>query len=292
MVTPASLSRRHFLRMLAAAGFAAPAVAHAADEQATLELLVEAKGWGAAAPADLRTLLLAAAGEIWRWCPGERIRPIRVYHRPDFPQTDFRRDWGGRIRIGLATEEGGWAQMAFQFGHEFVHALAQHSAAARRSWHPPRHSNLWFEECLCEAGSLFVLRRLAAGWQVAPPAPQWRPTAAAFADYAAQRLARADHQLPAGRSFADWFRSNEPALRENHALRARNVIIARQLLSLLEAEPAGWKAACYLNLGKRQHGKSRAQYFAEWQSASPAAQRPFVARVAAVFPPTAEAAAR
>jgi len=280
---PAAFSRRRFLLTLATAGFAAPRAAESADEKATLEILVDKGGWGAASTADIRTVALAAAREIWRWCPDQLLRPIRVYHRRDFPQTDFLHDWRGRIGIGLAAEDTRWAQMAFQFGHEFCHALAQHSAAAKRSWHPPRHANLWFEECLCEVGSLFVLRRLAAEWRTAPPYPQWRTYADALASYAAERLARPDHQLPAELTFADWFRSNEPALRQNHALRARNVIVARQMLPLFEAEPTGWEALCFLNLGKREHGKPLAQHLTEWQTASPAARRPFVGRVAAVF---------
>ncbi len=276
-------TRRRFLRTLVAAGLAAPAVAHSAEEKATLEILVDAKGWGAAAPADIRAVLLGAAQEIWRWCPGEMIRPIRVYHRTDFPQTDFMHDWRGRIRIGLASQDTRWAQMAFQFAHEFIHALAQHSAAARRAWRTPRHANLWFEECLCETASLFVLRRMAAMWSANPPYPQWRGYAPELAKYATERLARPDHQLPDGRGFNDWFREHESALRTNPAQRAKNVIVARQMLPLFEAEPAGWEAACYLNLGRRDREKPRAQHFAEWQTASPASLRPFVERVTALF---------
>lgn len=280
---PTPLSRRQFLGALAAASLATPRSAQSAEESASLEILVDKGAWGAASPADIRTVLLAAAGEIWRHCPAQRIKPIRVYHRDDFPLTDFLHDLRGRIRIGLAAEDTRWAQMAFQFAHEFCHALAQHSAAARRAWRTPRHSNLWFEEALCETASLFVLRRLAAAWRAQPPQPQWRTYATAFADYAAERLARPDHQLPADRQFAEWFSSNEPSLRENAAQRAKDVIIARQMLPLFEAEPAGWEAACYLNLGARKQGKPLAQYFAEWQTASPAALRPFLARVGRLF---------
>jgi hypothetical protein len=281
-----SVSRRRFLHALTAAGLIAPGVAQAATEKTTLEILVDNGGWGTASTTDIRTVLRTSAQEIWRWCPGQLIRPIRVYHRDDFPQTDFLHDWRGRIRVGLASEDTRWAQMAFQFGHEFCHVLAQHSAAAKRSWHPPRHANLWFEECLCETGSLFVLRRLAAAWRSEPPYPQWHSYADALAAYATERLARADHQLPAGVSFSAWFRENASELVENHALRAKNVIIARQMLPLFEAEPEGWEALCYLNLGQREQGKPRAQHFAEWQNAAPAELRPFIARLVALFPQT------
>jgi hypothetical protein len=287
-----SFSRRRFVRTLAAAGLLAPGVAHAAKEKTALEILVDKDGWGSASPLDIRTVLFAGALEIWRWCPGQLLRPIRVYHREDFPQTDFLHDWRGRIRIGLASEDTRWAQMAFQFGHEFCHALAQHSAAAKRSWHPPRHANLWFEECLCETGSLFVLQRLANRWRTEPPYPQWRSYASALADYASDRLARPDHQIGDDRKFPEWFRNNEAELRENAMLRARNVIIARQLLPLFEGEPIGWGALGYLNLGQRQHGKPLAQHLTEWRAASPAPLRPFIGRIAALFGLEAEKAGR
>jgi hypothetical protein len=154
---------------------------------------------------------------------------------------------------------------------------------ALHGWHPPRHANLWFEESLCETSSLFVLRRLAVTWQQSAPYDSWRSYAPAIAKYAADRLARPEHQLPADIPFLAWFRQNEPALRENAILREKDVIIASQMLPLFEAEPAGWAAACYLNLGARQQGKSLTQHFSEWQNNSPPALRPFLARLSALF---------
>ena len=104
-----------------------------------------------------------------------------------------------------------------------------------------------------------------------------------MAAYATDRLAKPEHQLPADTTFLAWFRQNEPALRANSMLREKNVIIARQLLPLFEADPAGWPAVCYLNLGAHQQGKPLAQHFAEWQANSPAELRPFLTRLTALF---------
>ncbi|MEP6667883.1 MAG: hypothetical protein ABJF10_01950 [Chthoniobacter sp.] len=277
------LSRRRFLASLAAASVALPRAAHAIADSATLEIIVENGGWGKAAPADIRAVLLSTANELWQHCPGQRIKPIRVYHRPNFPQTDFVHDWRGRVRIGLNIEDARWAQMIFQFGHEFCHALAQHSTIALRGWHPPRHANLWFEESLCEASSLFVLRRLAVTWQQNAPYEVWRTYAPTIAKYTSDRLARPEHQLPAETTFLTWFRQNETALRENACLREKDVIIARQMLPLFEADPAGWATACYLNLGTHQQGKSLTQHFSEWQNNSPSELRPFLSRLTSLF---------
>jgi hypothetical protein len=276
-------SRRHFLTALTAGAIALPRLARAAADSPALQILVDNGGWGAASPAEVRAVLYSAAGEVWQYCPGIRMKPIRVYHRSDFPQTDFVHDWRGRIRIGLDSEDTRWAQMAFQFGHEFCHALAQHSSVALRGWHPPRHSNLWFEESLCETSSLFVLRRLASTWQQNAPFENWRSYAPAMGKYASDRLAKSDHQLPPGIPFSAWFRDNETSLRENAQLREKDVIIARQMLPLFEAEPEGWLSACFLNLGPHQQGKSLTQHFSEWHSNSPKNLRPFLNRLTALF---------
>lgn len=282
-----SYSRRRFLTTLAAASVAAPRLAHAIADSASLEIIVENGGWGKAAAPDIRAVLLSTANELWQHCPGQRIKPIRIYHRTDFPQTDFLHDWRGRVRIGLNCEDTRWAQMIFQFGHEFCHALAQHSSIALRGWHPPRHANLWFEESLCEASSLFVLRRLAVTWQQSAPYETWRTYAPAIGKYASDRLAKPEHQLPADTPFLAWFRQNEAAMRDNPVLREKDVIVARQMLPLFEADPSGWAAVCYLNLGTHQQGKSLAQHFSEWQNNSPPELRPFIGRLTALFSGTA-----
>ncbi len=277
------ISRRTFVTSLAIAGVTAPRTIFGAEENAALQITVANDNWGKASRTDIRAVVSSAADELWKCAGQTRLKPIRVYRRGDFPQTDFSHDILGRIRIGLAADDNRWAQFAFQFGHEFCHALAQHSEVARRGWHPPQHVNLWFEESLCEGASLFVLRRMANTWTNHPPYPAWQSYAPSLATYAIERLARPEHQLPTGRKFIEWSRENESALRVNATLREKNVIIARQLLPLFEAEPAGWEEACYLNLGRHDRDKPLSQYFAEWQAACPASRRAFVARIAALF---------
>jgi len=278
------LSRRRFLTSVTAACLSTPRFAGAAADNGKLEIVVDNGGWGRVSTADIRAVLRSTAAEVWPYCAGERLKPIRVYHRDDFPLTEFLHDWRGRIRIGLHCGDSRWNQMAFQFGHEFCHALAQHTAIALRGWHPPQHANLWFEESLCETSSLFVLRRLAVSWQQQTQFDVWRNYAPAMASYAGDRLAFPEHQLPAGTTFSAWFRENEPALRADARLREKNVIVARQMLPLFEAEPAGWDAMCYLNLGAHQQGKPLAQHLTEWQNNSPAEVRPFLGKIAALFP--------
>ena len=100
-----------------------------------------------------------------------------------------------------------------------------------------------------ETASLFTLRAMSRSWRTAPPYPAWRHYASWLNAYAEQRLALREHQLPAGKSFLDWFQEHQPALCRNSLIWNWNTIIAIQLLSLFEADPRAWEAVTFLNQG-------------------------------------------
>jgi hypothetical protein len=263
---------------------AMPAVAEPATSgQKPLDIHVQASGFGKVSSADITAVLQSAGSELWRHCLHTQLDGIDVYYRPDHPQTDFQRKASGRIGIGLSARDTHWAQSAFQFAHEFCHALANYSKNPQRMVRYPRQANLWLEESLCETASLFALRAMSRSWQTTPPYPAWRTYAPWLNDYAEQRLALPEHHLPAGTPFSVWFRENESALRQNPDLRDQNTIIALQFLPIFEAEPRGWEAVVFLNRGSSNAEESLAQHLAEWRSQCPRDLRSFVTRIAAVF---------
>src|ERR1700761_514555 len=75
---------------------------HAANHPRTLDIRVQPQGFGAAS-ADIAAVLDSAASEIWRYCPQTHLDAIDIYCRNDHPQTDFKRNAGGRISIGLTA---------------------------------------------------------------------------------------------------------------------------------------------------------------------------------------------
>jgi hypothetical protein len=250
-------------------------------EPRAIDIRVQAGGFGRASPADIKAVLQSAAGEISRYCPNTRLPSIDVYRRSDHPQTDLRRSDEGRIVIGLAARDNHWAQYAFQFAHEYCHALINYRN--NREQLPPhaQRPNLWLEESLCETASLFTLRALGHSWLVAPPYPVWREYAPWFPAYARERLLLPKHRLPAGRPFIVWFRANEASLRRDGMNRDRNIIIAAQLLPIFEKEPQGWGAAlAFFNSASNQ---SLTQQFTDWRSRCPRELQGFVAKLAAVF---------
>jgi len=205
-----------------------------------------------------------------------------VYHRTDHPQTDSIRAAGNRITIGLTARDNHWAQYRFQFSHECCHALINYSNDERGLTRDRRYANLWLEESLCETASLFTLRALSRSWLTAPPYAAWRDYAPWFSAYAQERLALPEHHLPAGTSFAVWFRANQPALRLDSTSRDRNTIVAAQLLPIFEKEPRGWGALTFFSRPAHPN-QSLSQHFTKWRSGCPRELQPFITKLAAVF---------
>jgi hypothetical protein len=254
-----------------------------ADNRQPLDIRVQIAGFGKVSPEDIQLLLQSTALELWRYCPRTHLDGIDVYRRFDHPQTDFKRTPDGRIAIGLAAQDTHWAQYSFQFAHEFCHTLANFGNNWRPSESDPSRANYWLEESLCETASLFTLRAMSRSWQTHPPVPAWRNYAPSFYDYAAQRIALPEHQLPIGKKFVAWFREHEPAMRKKSDIWDWNTIVAIQLLPLFESEPRGWEAVTFLNQRSENTTASLTAHLARWRSRCPAYLRPFVSKIAAAF---------
>ena len=276
------LSRREALSMMLL-GAASCAVADD-DNSRVLRFTIKDE-FGKGSTKDVEALLKSAAAAIWDHCPQTKfIGPsFFIYRDLRYPITHFKRDEAGRIVIGLNTVDNYWAQYVFQFAHEFCHALIDHSNASQERWHELRHANQWLEECLCETASLFTLRALSKSWPTKAPYPNWKSYSPKLSSYAEDRLAQPTHRLPAGESFPEWFRTQQPSLRKQWAQREKNTIIAAQILPLFEAEPTGWEATTMLKLGTRDVEKPLAQHLIEWKTNAREDLRPFVTRLAAVF---------
>lgn len=283
----AGLTRRVFVATSLLGALAVPRgrCAGAAADARRLAFRIRIDGFGGARAEDIEAVIRSAAGEIWRHCPEVRLAGpgIEVYHNPKFPITHFEPSADGWIVIGLAVQGNLWARFGYQFSHEFAHTLIDHANDASRAWHTLEHANQWLEESVCEAASLFCLRAMARTWADRPPYPNWKSYAPSLADYAVQHLAAPGRQLPEGRTFAAWFAAEEASLRAAWTQRDKNTIVARQLLPLFEAEPAGWGALPFLKLGARDAHKPLGTCLSEWKAHAPAPLRPFVTRLAAEF---------
>lgn len=243
-------------------------------------------GFGGANSADITAVLRSAAEAVWQHCLNTRweVPGFYIYHSDASPITGFDHHADGRIQIGLTPQGNLWAQFAYQFSHEFCHALAGHTNDWHQPWIRGRKANHWLEESICETASVFCLRAMGKSWQTNPPYPNWKSYATHLTTYAEDRLAEVKQSQGADFQFPRWFQENEPALRKNATDRPKNNIVAAALLPIFEATPAGWEAMTAFNLGtNRDAEKSLARHFADWSAAAPEAQRKFIHQLAEVF---------
>ena len=89
--------------------------------------------------------------------------------------------------------------------------------------------------------------------------------------------------MPPGKTLAQWYRENEPALRKEPCLRDKNTIVAVALLPLFEKQPESWEAITWLNDGKPHGERTFARYLGDWQARVPERLRPFVRQIAREF---------
>ena len=275
-------TRRKFVQRLACGTISAlfaPQVLSAAGDGR--ELVFDVKNeFGSAPVENIAALLKSVAQELWQHCPNTRFlgQGFTIYRNKDYPITHFKHE-NDRIKIGLNTENLFWSQYAYQFAHEFCHALIDHTHENQRKWHLTGHANQWLDETLCETASLFALRAMSTTWKTNPPYPNWKSYAPKLAEYIQNRADEPQHKKPADVSFSEWFRQELPSLREKPTQRAKNTIIAFQLLELFEAEPAGWESVTTLKLADRDLQKPLQNHLEEWKSNTREELRPFVVKV-------------
>ncbi|MGC4006015.1 MAG: hypothetical protein QM811_24000 [Pirellulales bacterium] len=241
----------------------------------TLRIEILDDDWGTASKADIRAVCASAGNELMTNVP-ERALPTLVVGNDagGVPITLFKRGANGEIRIRLTPRDAYWSQYAYQFAHELCHVLCDYRDVP--------NDQKWFEESLCEAASIFVIRRMGESWKTAPPYPNWKSYAASLTKYAD------DHAAKTGKldepSFAAWYRAHEPALRKTGTDRPLNQIVAvHALLPLLEAEPKHWRALGWLNQWDAATRPTFAEYLRDWHARVPDEHKSFVAAVAAKF---------
>ena len=237
------------------------------------EIEVLEGGWGAADPADIRAVCRSAAEALLRHAPDPRPDPISLRHSADKgPMVVYGRGEKGERRVLLSAKDTYWARYAYQFAHELAHILC--------GYRDGDGSNQWFEEAVCEAASLFVLRRMAEAWKSRPPYPNWKDYSVELARYAEDRIANAPQRRE---SLARWYRGYEAVLRARADDRPKNQVAAVVLLELLEKDPARWRAFRALNARKTAKERPFDVYLRDWHDAAGPDDRAFIRSVAGLF---------
>jgi hypothetical protein len=242
-----------------------------------LSIRVSKGDWGGAALSDVEAVARSVAKGFGAYDEDESIA-ILLEPTPgegDPPIALSSVSPSGEFVVRLSVRGNLWAKLSYQFAHEFCHVLADPGSFTLDRF-------TWIEEALCETGSLFALRHLAKAWANAPPYPNWRGYSAAFADYEAEHVFDQARTLPAGEHFTAWLARRLPLLEADAARRDDNTIVAKELLSIFEADNTAWRAVRHLHSGPRL-ASSPADFIHGWAAACPAQCRAGVQAIATLF---------
>jgi len=237
-----------------------------------LRITVLPGDWGGSTLADIQKVCESAAGTIVSELPDDGFAPILVQRTTEGPITLYDRAKGYEYIVRLDTGGQAWAQLAYQFSHEFCHIVCNYRDA--------KNPQLWFEESLCECASLYSLQRMAVQWEVNPPYPNWKSYSISLANYARDRINQYTNR---NESTAQFYRRHLADLEKNATNRDLNTTVAVKLLPHLEATPEAWQSLRYLNLGSIEENLTLQTYLTRWHGRVPEQHKPFIRQIAKEF---------
>lgn len=201
-----------------------------------LNLHFSATGWDGAQVADVAAVCADAASHALRVLKPEKPLTIYVVNHSTGPELKGTIGPNGEffVVVNIDGSHRPWAQLAYQFAHEFGHALI--GAADPKA---PQH---WFEEAFAECMSLWTLTRMSETWKTNPPYSNWSGYASALADYASD--VREKETLPI--DIAAWYREHSKYL-DTHAVdRQKNRVIAKLMETEIERDSTFLHSICFL----------------------------------------------
>jgi hypothetical protein len=235
--------------------------------------------WGGAQLSDIEAVARSAADSFAAFDDDEAIA---ITMEPTASENDLPRTLSGTGRgrsvVRLSVRGNLWARLAYQFGHEYCHVLADPTTRSDRA---TRFT--WIEEALCETASLFALRSMAKKWASNPPYPSWRGYSSSLAEYEAEHVSHPMRSLPLGASFAEWFGDRLPLLEADPYRRDDNTIIAKELLRIFETEPTAWRAVRRLHAAPQSPEASLGRFMSDWAKARSAEDRRGVGSIAVLL---------
>jgi len=189
---------------------------------------------GAAATVISRMRVVCLAGV--RLLSDQQPIGLRVQNRASGSPAIWLHDDASRTAwIIVNIGERDWCKLAYQFGHELGHVLAN-------SWGPdarPQRPCQWLEEALVEAFSLRGLEKLAGSWEQHPPFRNDAPFANAIRQYRRSAIERyekvAADRMPASGVDA-WFRQNRSALESDGVISGPAQAAVPTMLHELESD--------------------------------------------------------
>lgn len=233
--------------------------------EVSISIEVPQADWGGASVADVGAVARSVAVSFEGALSERAVEAIRVEptsNTNSSPFVAFDRADSGHVRVFLSARGTYWAQYAYQFAHELCHVMANYRP-------PQQHHWKWFEESLCEMGSLFAIKRMAEAWATSPPYPNWAGFACHLKQYVDERCSKPEHRVPVGESFCEWLRKRLEDLQKDACQRADNTVVARELLPIFEANHDAWRAVRYFNLWQDRCITSISELCDRWRQVTP-----------------------
>lgn len=221
------LSRRSLLRLTAgvaaacAGGFRQGSVKASEDNLNLSNIPVELIGSWEGTPKDAaQAVILHARAACLRGIgllSDRQPKRLRVENRSSGPPHIWlHSDLTTTAWVVVDIDPLDWSKLAYQFGHELGHVMANSWNVA--AW--PEPPCQWLEESLVEAFSIRGLALLADDWAHDPPFPGDGPFSRWIRDYRNQVVsgyARAGNG-DAGLTIADWFRAHRAEIERSSGL--------------------------------------------------------------------------
>jgi hypothetical protein len=183
-------------------------------------------------------------------------------HTSGYPSVWLHPDGSTMAWVIVDIGERDWSKLAYQFGHELGHVMAN-------SWQPhatPKVPCQWIEEALVESFSIRGLGRLAESWKKDPPFPNDNAFGEAIASYREDIIrryaAQADEQGLGG-SAAAWFSKHRREI-ETPGLNPFAQAAAIIILAEYERTPSSVEALGALNRWPGRTGVPIEDYFGQW----------------------------
>ncbi len=222
--------------------------------------------WGGAVLADVQAVTDSVVTSVMPYVNFARMEPLIVRNEDAGPIVYYKKGAQAQTIIALDVKGPYWSQIAYQFSHELCHILSNYDLA------PDNISKqMWVDETLCEAFSLFTLKQMADQWKTNPPYTNWQDYVPKLLEYRENMVNAPERQLPAGMTYAQWYAQHKDELSANPTAQERklNHIMAIKVLALFEADPNNWQALRYLNLGDDRSDKSLNKFLSDWEHNTP-----------------------
>ncbi len=222
--------------------------------------------WGHMIPASAQKVLIRmrmASLDFVRLVSDRQPSVLRVEeHTSGLPHVWLHSAEPATAWIVVDIGERDWSKLAYQFGHELGHVLAN-------SWRPdakPARPCQWLEEAMVEAFSLRGLARLAEEWKRNPPFAKDNAFGDAIAKYRQDiidRYAQLGREQGMAQGFAAWFRNNRAAI-EASALGPFARAASLTILAEYERRPKCVEALGALNRWPGRTGVPIDAYLRSW----------------------------